>query len=77
MVFHYDLLLIVLILWITKDPQGWGTIKTHCIQQGISCLQHSKGTGQDLKTISRKNNLQCPEHQGLCRPNKEYKATIR
>ena len=32
------------ILWITKDPQGWGTTKTHCIQQGVSFLQHSKGT---------------------------------
>ena len=26
------------VLWITKDPQGWGTTKTHCIQQGVSFL---------------------------------------
>ena len=45
--------------------------------RGVIFLQHSKGTGQDLKTIGRENNLQCPEHQGLCRPSKEHKATTR
>ena len=56
---------------------GVPTTKTHCIQQGVSFLQYSKQTGQDLTTIGRKNHLQCPEHQGLCRTNKEHKTTAR
>ena len=43
----------------------------------VSFLQHSKATGQDLKTIGRQNNLQCLEHQGLCRSSKEHQATTR
>ena len=54
------------VLWVTKDPQGWSTTKTYCLQQGVSILWNSKGTGQDLETLGRKNNLQCPEHQGFC-----------
>ena len=43
--------LVFLILWITKDLQGWGTIKTHCIQQGVVSYNTAKELARILKPL--------------------------
>ena len=35
-----------------SNPQGWGTTKTHCIQQEVSLLQHSKELARILKPLA-------------------------
>ena len=45
--------------------------------RGLVSYNTVKELARDLKTIGRENNLLCPEHQGLCRSNKEHQNTTR